>query len=311
MSLLLSTYVRNLFNGRRYRSRVSQSEPISASYECHMKCVENCNCLSYNVCNGGKLCELNPEKKENNISLYETSDTCDYYELGFNQKQSSDCKDQCCSTSKPCLNNGRCEATCMKNGRRFLCDCAEGQDGDQCESVARDCGFYANSANKTHGLRVIYAPDNTAYRAFCYFGNNILTLAMSFSVENQRLVSAPLSNDQPVFEDSHNWEEYRLGLARMTALRDGAYKWKYACAYDQLDIKDTDSVTIFLAKLDPLKVDGIVCSAAQSIRIYGETCPKCVWRAASREDAEGFRKWLNNDKPFPDTRSQFGAKESF
>ena len=77
---------RYLFNGRRLRSRSSQSEPINVSSECHMKCVKNCRCLSYNVCNGSKLCELNPEKKEKNISLYETSDVCDYYELSFNQK---------------------------------------------------------------------------------------------------------------------------------------------------------------------------------------------------------------------------------
>lgn len=143
--------------------------------------------------------------------------------------------------------------------------------------MARDCGFYANSANKTHGLRVLYAPDNTAYRAFCYFSMTVIfTLAMSFSVENQRLVSEPLRNDKPVFEDSHNWEKYRLGLARMTALRDGARKWKYTCSYDQIGMKEKDALKVFLSELDPLDVNGVKCPAAQNIIINGQECKQCV-----------------------------------
>ncbi len=79
--------------------------------------------------------------------------------------------------------------------------------------MARSCAFYANSANKTNGLRVIYAPDNTLYHAFCYFTQSTtLTLAMSYSVENQGFFTQqPLVNDYPVLEDSPNWEKYRLG----------------------------------------------------------------------------------------------------
>ena len=73
----------DVFTRHRLTSRVFESQPINAPLECHVKCMKNCRCLSYNICNGGKLCELNSEKKENNISLYKQSDTCDYYEYEF------------------------------------------------------------------------------------------------------------------------------------------------------------------------------------------------------------------------------------
>ncbi len=79
---------RNLYHQRRLRSRVLESQPISNPIECHVKCMKNCRCVSYNVCNGGKLCELNSEKKENNISLYERSDECDYHEFTFTRQVS-------------------------------------------------------------------------------------------------------------------------------------------------------------------------------------------------------------------------------
>ena len=101
----------------------------------------------------------------------------------------------------------------MENGRRFQCTCAEGQRGDRCENVARNCAFYEKPANETLPLRVIYSADNTSYRTFCFFGPRYrFTLAFSFSVENQHLFKdQPLSNDYPILEDSPNWQKFRLG----------------------------------------------------------------------------------------------------
>ena len=128
-------------------------------------------------------------------------------------QQSSSCHDHCCSTSQPCLHGGRCEATCMQNNRRFRCSCGEEIAGDRCENIPRSCAFYFNSADRTKGLRTVYAPDNTTYHVYCYFNvNSMATLAMSYSVENQpKFGGQPFSNDYPVNEDSMNWQNYRLG----------------------------------------------------------------------------------------------------
>lgn len=272
----------DLHHQRRLRSRVIESQPINKPIECHVKCMKNCRCVSYNVCNGRKLCELNSEKKKNNIYLYEKSDECDYHEFSFNRQQSSGCRDDCCSTSQACLHGARCQATCMENGRRFQCICAEGQGGDRCENVARNCAFYANSSNRTRGLRVIYAPNNTPYRAFCHLGNSTssyhLTLAFSYSVENQQLFTdQPLTNDHPVLQDSPNWEKYRLGLERMKGLRDGAVKWSLACSYDQQRYKTNDVLVVFMHQLDPLgSSDGRKCPKVQRIGVNGQACRNCI-----------------------------------
>jgi hypothetical protein len=90
----------DVFTKHRLRSRVIESQPINRPLECHVKCMKNCRCLSYNACNGGKLCELNSKRKENNISLYEQSDACDYHEYEFT-KLVSNCLSSCLSSVRP------------------------------------------------------------------------------------------------------------------------------------------------------------------------------------------------------------------
>ena len=91
--------------------------------------MENCRCLSYNVCNGGKLCELNSENKENNISLYEQSDECDYYEYEFKKwvSNNSDClhvhSPVCLSVTEALVRSVHSNSTCyvgLKNDRMQL-----------------------------------------------------------------------------------------------------------------------------------------------------------------------------------------------
>ena len=76
----------DVFNKRRLRSRVVESQPTSKPFKCYVNCMKNCRCVSYNVCNGGKLCELNWEKKGDNISLYEQREDCDYHEYEFSKQ---------------------------------------------------------------------------------------------------------------------------------------------------------------------------------------------------------------------------------
>ena len=77
----------NVFGQHRLRTRVFQSQPISTPLECYVNCMKDCRCVSYNVCKGGKFCELNSQKKADNISLYEASDECDYHEYEFSKLQ--------------------------------------------------------------------------------------------------------------------------------------------------------------------------------------------------------------------------------
>ena len=76
----------HVFPGHRFGSRIIESRTISSPLECYVNCMKNCRCLSYNICNGGKLCELNSETKASDASLYEQHDGCDYHEYGFSKQ---------------------------------------------------------------------------------------------------------------------------------------------------------------------------------------------------------------------------------
>ena len=169
-------------------------------------------------------------------------------------QQPSVCMDPCCSTSEPCLNGARCQASCMENGRRFQCICPEGQGGDRCENVPRNCAFYANSSNPAPGLYLIYTPDNIPYRVFCHFDQwSAMTLAMSYSKDNSAdFLGKPLTGDYPMSEDSHNWEKYRLSLSRMSALRDTAQEWKITCSYQLQGMMDNDYLKVCVYVYKPL-----------------------------------------------------------
>ena len=73
----------DLYPKHKLTSSVVASSSITRPLECYSKCLKNCLCVSFNVCNGGEKCELNSGRKDSNISLYESSDECDYYEYDY------------------------------------------------------------------------------------------------------------------------------------------------------------------------------------------------------------------------------------
>ena len=183
----------------------------------------------------------------------------------------------CCLSSTPCPSGARCKATCMENRKRFQCELPGGQVIVDDQPKARNCAFYAS--NKANGLRLIYGPDNIPYQTFCIIGDEYSsTLAMSYSLENQpHFVNQPLTKDYPVSQDSHNWEKFRLSLARMAALRDTALKWKLTCSYNLPRMPSYDVVRFMLKDLDPLAWDsGIKCATADKVNIKGVGCANCV-----------------------------------
>lgn len=219
----------DLYPKHKLTSSVVASSSITRPLECYSKCLKNCLCVSFNVCNGGEKCELNSGRKDSNISLYESSDECDYYEYDYSgQTPSGICVDSCCSSSQPCLNGGKCQESCLENSRRFTCVCPDGFHGTRCELKPWSCAAYAQSSNRTLSYRLIYAPDDASYSAFCYFysSTRTMTLAMSYSRANAgNFRGQSLVSDCPVSEDSHNWNSYRLSLARMRGLRDLSTDW--------------------------------------------------------------------------------------
>ena len=72
-----------------------------------------------------------------------------------------------------------------------------------------------------------------------------MTLAMSYSKNNiNGFKFKPLTGDYPMSENSHNWENYRLSLSRMSALRDAAQEWKITCSYQLQGMIDQDYLKV-------------------------------------------------------------------
>ena len=195
------------------------------------------------------------------------------------QDPSGSCLDRCCSTSNPCLNNGTCQATCMKNGHRFTChNCADGFDGNRCENPPRSCAAFSNPPNLGEHYKIIYAPDNTPYQVICFFtSTNVQTLVMSFTrINSPHMTSHSLAQDNPVNENNPNWVDYRLSLARMKSIRDSSYQWFYTCQFDVRSWSWDNYLQSEFEQTDPLTYDSSTtesdCRLVSSVNVRGKSC---------------------------------------
>lgn len=193
--------------------------------------------------------------------------------------------DACCSTSQPCLHDGKCQATCMNNDHRFKCrNCRDGFGGNRCEKVPRSCAAYSNSPNRKIGRddKIIYAPDNTPYTTVCFFTETkARTLVMSFNRKfSVEMGSHSLAQDNPVSKDNFRWTKYRQSLARMRSIRDNSTQWFYTCNFH---ISDTwsyeDSLQSKFSQTDPLTYDSSTvddqCRPVALVKIRGKLCTSC------------------------------------
>ena len=77
----------NLYKNHRLTSHIIDSSTNNFSpVECYVKCLNNCLCVSFNFCNTGKRCELNSERKDNDVASYKQTDGCDYYEYDYTKQ---------------------------------------------------------------------------------------------------------------------------------------------------------------------------------------------------------------------------------
>ena len=192
-------------------------------------------------------------------------------------QQSNSCEDPCCSTSHICFNGSRCEALCMKNNERFQCICPGGYAGDRCERKAKSCADYNLNSNRTNGLRILHAPDDTLYPVFCYFNEwSAQTLLQSHTRVNHPDLGFPLTQNHPISENEPNWVKYRLSLPRMQVISVGAIQWQITCSFNTRGMTDHDMLRFRTTKLDPLGfASGIACREALIAKIKNAGCQFC------------------------------------
>jgi len=100
---------------------------------------------------------------------------------------------------------------------------------------ASECGIYRlydNSGNSFPAYCDLKSEPGTAW-----------TLVMSWSNKNRQIPvfnKNPFKNSAPVNENSHNWNMYRLSLARMRSLQSHSTHWRATCSYPTHGIDYTD-----------------------------------------------------------------------
>lgn len=179
----------------------------------------------------------------------------------------------------------------MKNNKRFNCEgCPKGYGGVRCEIRATSCASYAQSSNKTNGLRVIYARDNSNFSVFCHFTPQYaMTLVMSFARKRKGVYkNKPLSENFPRSEKGQNWADYRLSLGKMENIRDhSSTHWMYTCSYETRGLNKTDYLRSKFSETDVITfIDTPETCCKQKleyVNIRGQSCEDCsaVMRQAS------------------------------
>ena len=189
----------------------------------------------------------------------------------------------------------------MENNKRFHCDCPEGYTGQQCEIKATSCASYAESLNKTHGLRVIHAPDNRKYSVYCHFTSQYaMTLVMSFSLENKDLFYSSLHANLPRNQDTISWADYRLSLLHMEGIRDHfSSHWIYTCSYQTRGVNEVDYLRSKFSENDILTFDSLLVEdrckkKAEYINIEGASCEECIVSIGQSVTAILFWNGLRN-----------------
>ena len=161
--------------------------------------------------------------------------------------------------------------------KRFKCLCISGFYDNLCEAKnpERCADFLTDQMKPLSRQYEIFDGTGTSYSVYCDFDSEsgfAWTLLHSFSRDNGPTVGDKgLLEYQPINEDTPNWENFRLSLARMNALREHSSHWRASCGYEVYGVDYQDFSTYhFDGNNGP--------SACQSIgymNIWGSQCHDC------------------------------------
>ena len=177
-------------------------------------------------------------------------------------------------TSNPCYNGGTCLP--RDNGqskRRFACKCPDAYTGNRCQKPIRSCRGYSNG-NRVAGKYKILDGDKTLHEVFCDFDtNSSMTWTLIESFQRDQIMES-LSFDEPLNQDNHTWNGYRLSKTRMESIQNDSLMWRATCQYQEHS-NCSDLVRGFNDKINILtQKDG--CFEVEYINVAGYFCSNCT-----------------------------------
>ncbi|XP_068729837.1 uncharacterized protein [Montipora capricornis] len=157
---------------------------------------------------------------------------------------------------------------------------------DFCKSAESKCDVfrptscldYLVNGASTCGIYRLYDNTGNSFPAYCDLKSEpgtAWTLVMSWSIQYRSLPAfkqTPFKIDAPVNENCHNWNLYRLSLARMRSLQSHSTHWRATCSYPTHGVDFIDYVRGTFKDFNIIDYLGRnQCKKVEYINIRGQT----------------------------------------
>ncbi|XP_022805533.1 uncharacterized protein LOC111342696 [Stylophora pistillata] len=261
--------------------QVFQRLTVSRPPQCHVKCKDNCLCVSLNYFPQSKEsnCELNDANKYTEPAAMKWRDGGNYYDLV--RSYTVKCINRCCSPN-PCLNGGVCQEICVTHSVRFSCGCPNKYTGQRCEKIKpNSCKDIAKYGASTSGKYEIFDSNNEPFSVYCDLKSEpgfVWTMIESFSLAERKTFMDKGFNKNFEFvieKGKGNWNRYRLSLLQMQSLADHSTHLRATCNFPTDGLHYVDYAR---AKLTDHDIFGNWnrCQMYEYVNIRGNNCSNCT-----------------------------------
>ncbi|CAH3043124.1 unnamed protein product [Pocillopora meandrina] len=304
-------------------SHVFKRSTVHSAAQCHVKCKDDCLCVSMNYFPQSKEnnCELNDVNRDMEPAAIKWKQGGNYYDLvrsytvkgGENYVSGKHrCVNKCCSLN-PCLNGGVCQEICDTHSTRFNCTCPEIYTGQRCGKISqitypRSCKDIAKNGASAAGNYNIFNSADEPFSVYCDLQSEpgfVWALIQSFSIANKATFKDKgFGTDFPVNDNNNNkdWNSYRLSLARMQSLFQYSTHLRVTCNFPTDGLLYTDYARAVLrAGHDIFGNWNQDCKLFEYINIRGIHCSNCT--ADTRMESD--KAWFVNSFKSKDKGCEF------
>ena len=192
---------------------------------------------------------------------------------------------------------------CDPKQRRFNCTgCTAGYGGHRCQiKLPQTCKDLLSSGVRRNGIHTVYDQKDKPFKVFCDFTSEsgaAWTLVQSHTLaNNDQFKKKPLYLfDEPVNEDSPEWNAYRLSKSRMMSVRQTSTHWRATCNFPTDGVDFRDYLRASLGDFDIMAASINRCMRYEYLNIRGIACTGCSAWTFYSDKAPHIDSWLSSEK---------------